>query len=59
MGIGNKKILSEVRKVRQVSSFRNSLLRFPARGKSQPSVISDYSDYYAFQVLFHLLLKGP
>ena len=36
MGIGNKKILSEVRKVRQVSSFRNSLLRFPARGKSQP-----------------------
>jgi len=27
--------------------------------KSQPSVIPDYSDYYAFQVLFHLTLKGP
>ena len=27
--------------------------------KVSPSVISDYSDYYAFQVLFHLLLKGP
>lgn len=36
MSVGDKKILSEVRKVRQVSSFRNSLLRFPARGKSQP-----------------------
>ena len=53
MSVGNKKILSEVRKVRQVSSFRNSLLRFPARedmceclqsGKMMGESIADHKE---------------